>query len=64
MVPLERAMLNAVIESLPSPEDSQKAKVNKLSEDFNRNTPKFLELKRHIATCSQNEPIIVFVTKM
>ena len=33
-MPLEKAMINAVIEQLPSPIEGQKAKVNKLSVEF------------------------------
>lgn len=34
------------IESLPSPEESQKAKVNKLSVEFSRNTAQYADLKK------------------
>ena len=63
-IPLERALLQTVIESLPSPEEAQKVKVNKLSVEFARNTQQYLDLKKHISACTQSDPIVVFVTKM
>ncbi len=64
-MPLEKAMINAVIEQLPSPIEGQKAKVNKLSVEFQRNRKIYQNLKRAISTCNQNyEPIVIFVTKM
>jgi len=65
MIPLETAVLHMVVESLPSPEEAQKAKVNKLSIEFARNNKQYIDLKRQIAFCNQSlEPIVVFVTKM
>jgi len=53
-----------VIESLPSPLEAQKVKVNKLSVEFARNSPQYAELKKQICLASINGPIVVFVTKM
>ncbi|MFO0117096.1 MAG: hypothetical protein ACK521_05595 [bacterium] len=46
MIPLETAVLHMVVESLPSPEEAQKVKVNKLSIEFARNNKQYIDLKR------------------
>ena len=63
-MPLQKAVLSMVVNKLPSPLDAQTMKVDALSTEFKRNTPRYLALKQAIVKCNREDPIVVYVSKM
>ena len=63
-MPIEKAILSMVVRNLPSPVTGQPRKIDSLAVDFKNKTRVFLPCRDAIISCSQTEPIIVYVTKM
>lgn len=62
--PCDKAIFSMVIENIPSPVQGQAVKVDTFSNEFAKNTPKYLAVKKAISECSGKEPLVVFVAKM
>ena len=63
-MPIEKAILGMTIRHLPSPLEGHPRKIDSLAVDFRNKTQAYLSCRNAIIQCSQEEPFVVFVTKM
>ena len=63
-MPIERAILSMTVRHLPSPLEGHPRKIDSLAVDFRNKTQAYLPCRNAIISCNQEEPIIVYVTKM
>ena len=64
MLPIHKAVLGMVCRYLPSPLEGQPRKIDTLAAEFKTKSREFLLVRDAIVSCNQEEPVVVYVTKM
>ena len=63
-MPIEKAILSMTVRHLPSPLEGHPRKIDSLAVDFRTKVQSYLPCRNAIIQCNEEEPIVVYVTKM